>query len=284
MNPILIQGAMDVEVEGYLKAFAPMTEEIIGGYHFYTGEYKAPQGGTYPVVVSKTKIGMANAAAATAIAISTYKPALILNQGLAGAHHPPLKVGDIVLGGGALCINSIKKPLTDGEIDYKNWEHCNFHESDEKIYCNTLLLKALYYTGNVHRFIMTMTVEFMDYDELMEQLRAEDVRVCLGNLGTGDVWNRESQYINHLCETLQSACEDMESYAVYQVAQGFDVPCLGIRIISNNELTHEPYQPEVATQLSDYILSKMEKIATIAPAFELIKKMKKTKETEETTS
>jgi len=32
------------------------------------------------------------------------------------------------------------------------------------------------------------------------------------------------------------------------------VPCLGLRIISNNELTGEPYRREVGEDLQDFIL------------------------------
>ena len=50
-------------------------------------------------------------------------------------------------------------------------------------------------------------------------------------------------------------CEDMESLAAYRVCRRFAVPCLGLRIISNNELTGEAYRREVGEDLQDFLLS-----------------------------
>ena len=47
----------------------------------------------------------------------------------------------------------------------------------------------------------------------------------------------------------------MESLAAYRVCRRFGVPCLGLRIVSNNELTGEPYRREVGEELQEFILS-----------------------------
>lgn len=80
-RPILIQGAIDIEVN-YLIDILENKEEIeIGTYKFFRGYID-----NYPVIVSKTKIGQTNAGASTSIAILKYSPIMIINQGTAGGH------------------------------------------------------------------------------------------------------------------------------------------------------------------------------------------------------
>ena len=76
-----------------------------------------------------------------------------------------------------------------------------------------------------------------------------------GRLGAGDVFNREHDRILWLRARAGQDCEDMESLAAYRVCRRFDAPCLGLRVISNNELTGEPYRREVGEGLQDFILS-----------------------------
>ena len=53
-------------------------------------------------------------------------------------------------------------------------------------------------------------------------------------------------------------CEDMESLAAYRICQRFGVPCLGLRVISNNELTGEVYRRTVGEDLQDFILAVLD--------------------------
>jgi len=86
-RPIVVQGAMAVEVRALVAALEQPTEEHVQGWTFWRGTI-----GGYPVVVSKTSKGMANAAAATATAPAAerYHPVAIINQGTAGGHDPSL--------------------------------------------------------------------------------------------------------------------------------------------------------------------------------------------------
>ena len=88
-GPVVIQGAMDVEVLVLVAALAHPVEERAAGWTFWRGTLDG-----VPVVVSKTLKGMENAAAATALAVERYHPSAIINQGTAGGHDPALRVGD----------------------------------------------------------------------------------------------------------------------------------------------------------------------------------------------
>src|SRR5439155_1700346 len=84
-------------------ALANVSVESLHGWTFWSGTVDG-----YPVVISKTLKGMANAAAATALAAERYHPVAIINQGTAGGHVPDLHVYDIVLGTQAVNLGSFK--------------------------------------------------------------------------------------------------------------------------------------------------------------------------------
>src|SRR6185436_8461517 len=55
-RPVIVQGAMDVEIEKLARSLAQVTEEKIGGWTFWRGTLDG-----YPVIASKTLKGMENA-------------------------------------------------------------------------------------------------------------------------------------------------------------------------------------------------------------------------------
>src|SRR6266849_2452928 len=102
-RPVVVQGAMDVEIRKLAGAIDNAKEEKVGGWTFWSGTVNG-----YPVVISTTLKGMENAAAATALASDHYHPVAIINQGTAGGHQPDLHVYDIVLGTSAVNLGSFK--------------------------------------------------------------------------------------------------------------------------------------------------------------------------------
>ena len=62
----------------------------------------------YPVIISRTEVGLANAAASTTLAIEHFKPGYIINQGTSGGHDPALVRGDIVIGESSFNMGSYK--------------------------------------------------------------------------------------------------------------------------------------------------------------------------------
>ena len=89
--PIVIQGALDSELDLLLNTFTLLQTRKVGSFEFHECIYK-----NRPVVISKTKIGEICSAIATTLAIQTYHPTLILNQGTAGALVDWLNTGDII--------------------------------------------------------------------------------------------------------------------------------------------------------------------------------------------
>lgn len=229
-GPILLQGAMDVETDRTAERLEDRREETIAGFRFWQGRYAG-----LDLVVSRTGVGMVSAAAATALGIQRFAPALVLNQGTAGAHRPDLHVGDIVVGRTCVDIQSVLMPKRGaGEgMEPAAWTLWDFDADTPPT--------AL--EGDAR------------WAERFETAPYAGGRVLPGRLGTGDVFNREHDRILWLRERAGEDCEDMESLAAYRVCRRFGVPCLGLRIISNNELTGEPYRREVGEDLQDFLLS-----------------------------
>ena len=226
-NTILIQGAMDIEVE-YLKEELKINEsKIIAGYEFYVGNINNTQ-----VIVSKTLIGTINATIATTIGITYFKPDIVINQGIAGAHKSDIHTGDIIIGEKCCNINSYsmpKKAKGDGSNSLE-WEP-NKRAKDVKVANEDLTM--LFYNSLKNNF---------------------NNKVYKGTLGSGDAFNREIDRIKWISSRFNTLCEDMESIGVYSACSQFDVPCIGIRIISNNEITGEELDEEQAINLQKMLL------------------------------
>lgn len=232
IGPILIQGAMDVETDRMVGRLEDRREELIAGFWFWYGRYAG-----LDLVVSRTEVGMVSAAAATALGIQRFAPGLVLNQGTAGAHRPDLHVGDVVVGRTCVDIQSVLMPKRGaGEgMEPAAWTLWDFDADTPPV-----VLK-----GDAR------------WAERFEAAPYAGGRMVSGRLGTGDVFNREHDRILWLRAQAGEDCEDMESLAAYRVCRRFAVPCLGLRIISNNELTGEPYRREVGEDLQDFILSAL---------------------------
>ena len=55
-------------------------------------------------------------------------------------------------------------------------------------------------------------------------------------------------------------CEDMEANAVYTVANQFNVPVIGIKIVSNNEILGESYERSAGAKSQEFSYELIKKI------------------------
>lgn len=243
LQPIVIQGALPVESERMASKLDNVSVETVGGWKFWKGTYKG-----YPVIVSKTRMGMSNSAAATALAIERYQPIAIINQGTSGGHDPALKVFDIVLGKYTTNIGAFRTPrlpigggsnslawteafdvLPEDESDPEPIAIRKF-EGDQQLLIAAHKAKTFYSKGNV--------VE--------------------GTIGSADVWNNELDRIQFFHNNYQTSVEEMEAASVAQIAHQFNVPFLGIRILSNNITNNGSYNPATGEACQDYVLDVVE--------------------------
>lgn len=221
-EPIAVQGAMDVEVSALLDAMGDYKEEKYGNFSFYVGEIE-----DIPVVVSRTEVGMVNAAASTTLLIEKYHPKAIINQGTAGGHDPNIHVFDTVIGTEVMNIGSFRSEhLDEGQgMKPEKWIHMttDIREADGE----TKEYAALPSDEKLVEAALSVADQY-EYGEVVE-----------GKIGSADWWNREIDRIHWFHEDFGTSAEEMEAFAVAQVAHLQDVPFLSLRTISNSEVTDD---------------------------------------------
>lgn len=238
MKTILVQGAMMREIEQLTENLPEGKKTKYNGYFFYETSLNNTQ-----IIISQTKMGIMNACIATQLAIEKYQPDLVINQGTAGAHVRDLTVGDIIIGETAVYINSIRTPAR------KKGEGSNAMD---------------WHPGNSSSFIINADPQLLQLVGKFSSQISYDGKIICGRLGSGDLFSKETDRIDLLHSQLGELSEDMESVAVYKVCQTFDVPVIGIRVISNNEITGNEdveKQFEIAeTKLQKYILQLLHRL------------------------
>jgi adenosylhomocysteine nucleosidase len=75
----------------------------------------------------------------------------------------------------------------------------------------------------------------------------------VGVIASGDTWNSELDRIKDLHDRFGTTAEEMEAAAAAQIAGGFQIPFLGIRVVSNNITNGEGYDPKVGEACQDYV-------------------------------
>lgn len=238
--PVVIQGALDIETDHMISKLKNVKTKTYGGWQFWEGSYQG-----YPIVISRTLMGMSNAAAATTLAIEHYHPKAIINQGTSGGHDPKLNVFDIVLGAESENISAFitpKKSLGEGSNSLA-WDksfnllpknnspeeetrHLRF-QADAKLLAAANQIKTTYTQG----------------------------KVVEGVIGSADVWNNELDRIQYFHQNYKTSVEEMETASAAQVASLYKVPFLGIRVLSNNITNNGQYNPGTGAACQDYVLN-----------------------------
>jgi adenosylhomocysteine nucleosidase len=240
LRPVVVQGAMDVEVRKLAAALANVSEERVQGWTFWRGTLDG-----YPVIVSKTLKGMSNAAAATALAAERYHPAAIVNQGTAGGHEPQLHVYDIVLGTYAVNLGSFKTAYrTAGRgSDFQEWTPLDLTRSDGSAGNDPQARRMRRFKGDER--LLAAAVSVKD--------RYRKGRVVEGVIGSADLWNSELDRIQRLHDQYGTSVEEMETASAAQIADLFQIPFLGIRVLSNNITNDGAWDPKTGEACQEYV-------------------------------
>ncbi|TCL76304.1 adenosylhomocysteine nucleosidase [Hydrogenispora ethanolica] len=235
-RPVVVQGAMNLEMQALVAALKNPKEITYGGWTFWQGTI-----GNLPVVVSRTEVGLTNAAAATTLAIEKFQPRAVINQGTAGGHDPALQRFDIVLGQKSIHFGKFKSNHADSGrgIHSENWIPENV-----KIRVNG---QEKEYPG------------FAGDPELLKIAQGvagtyTHGKIVSGVIGSADEWNRELDRIQWVHQKFQTSVEEMETASAAQVAAAYGVPFLGIRILSNSEPRNQDWDPKAGAYCQEYVL------------------------------
>ena len=242
VRPILIEGAMNTETEILIKALKNPVAYREMNYMFVAGTYK-----DYPVVIVRTEIGLANAAASTALAIKKFNPVAVINQGTAGGHDPAVQIGDIVIGERSFDYAALKSSYTQAGagIDLTQQENIGTYAYDA---ASGKFQAYEYFSADKTLF------------DIAEKISADhkEFNVAIGTIGTANSWLNSVDYINFLNKTYGSSCEEMETNAAAQICQNAGVPFIGIRVLSDNIMLSDKYEPEIAQVAQSFVLLVVE--------------------------
>lgn len=233
-KPVLLQGAMELEVAVLREALENVQEVRQGDFLFWTGKL-----GKQQAVVSRTGIGTAAAAAATALGCTLFQPALVLNQGTAGGYPVDLEPFDLVVGerwfnGNALYQSRYGK---DSYLDLAALEG----ESKESEF-----------TGD-RPFFHPCDREAVRWLDSWRTAYTRG-RVVLGTIASADRWNDCPDTIRDLEANTGALCEEMETAGAGDIAGRMGIPFAALRVISNNNRTRRPFDPETARAVQEWVL------------------------------
>ena len=234
ISPIMIQGAMQSEIDLYLKEM-DLSKFEINGCVFYEGTYK-----NTPIIISKTKIGEIASAISTTVGIMTFSPRFIINQGTAGAMSESLNVGDIVIGKDVFYLSQFSTAI-DKETDPLNpWKKDGYCSVDNE----TFNYKA----------DETLLNSILNLDCI------KDKNIHIGTICSGDVWTKDIKQIKENNARFGGLCEEMEAGALYFTANQFGTPAISIRVISNNEITGAPFDVTSSEKMQRLILDMVDEL------------------------
>ncbi|QWU13453.1 adenosylhomocysteine nucleosidase [Paenibacillus sophorae] len=219
-----IIGAMDEEIKLLLEQMEHSEAVVKAGITYYKGSI-----GRNSIVVCKSGVGKVNAAVTTQIMIDTFGAQKILFTGVAGALHPELEVGDIVIS-----------------------SECMQHDMD---------VTALGYARGIIPYQETSVFpadpELVQFAE--KACRDLGVRYVTGRILSGDQFIASHESVAMLREQLGGACAEMEGAALAQVCQMNGIPFVVIRSMSDKadgsaNVSYAEFT-EIASRQSHQILS-----------------------------
>lgn len=197
-NTVGLMGAMQEEIELLLAGMDNVKQHTYAGIHYAEGDIYGQH-----VVVCQSGVGKVNAAVTTQMLIEKFGVSKVIFTGVAGAVHPELEIGDIVVSTTCVQHDMDVTPLgfKRGEIPYQE----------------------------VSAFPADLNLISMA-EKACEQLA---VPLRKGIVLSGDQFIASKETVKRLYEELDGACVEMEGAAVAQVCYMNDVPFVILRGMSD---------------------------------------------------
>ncbi|MNO66936.1 5'-methylthioadenosine/S-adenosylhomocysteine nucleosidase [compost metagenome] len=191
-------GAMDEEIKLLLERMENQETKVKAGIQYYIGNILGKS-----VVLCKSGVGKVNAAVTTQILIDSFGVSRVLFTGVAGAVHPELNIGDIVISSSCVQhdMDATALGFSRGEIPYQ--ENSVF-QADTAL--ALLAEKACNELGQ---------------------------KYLIGKVLSGDQFISNAEIVAKLREELDGACVEMEGAAVAQVCVMNATPFVIIRSMSD---------------------------------------------------
>lgn len=231
---LLVACAMMKEAEVFINSLDNVKDIKIANFSFYEGIYDECR-----IVVLVSGPGIIDMASGLTIGINKYHPSCIFNYGVVGGIGNNIHQGDVIICNECLNIGSYMTcSLCKGEgVDINKWDFITFTDGgiDEFLVwkCDNKLLSLI---SNIKN----------NYD---------NGNVFVGRIGSSDSWDKEYDKLVMLRDKYDIICEDMECISVYQVSNMFDIPCLSVKVVSDNAILLEYYDKSVLDKSKDFIIN-----------------------------
>jgi adenosylhomocysteine nucleosidase len=182
---------------------------------------------------------------ATVLAAERYHAAAIINQGTAGGHQPDLHVFDIVLGTESVNLGSFKTGYrgTGEGSRVTDWNPLDLMRSEGSAGQDPNARTMRRFRGDAGLLAAARGVRD----------RYKKGQVVEGVLGSSEVWNSELDRIQYFHDRFGTAAEEMETASAAQIAGLFEIPFLGIRVLSNNITNGGAYDPQTGEACQDFV-------------------------------
>ncbi|MBO8165182.1 MAG: 5'-methylthioadenosine/adenosylhomocysteine nucleosidase [Brevibacillus sp.] len=195
-----IIGAMDEEIALYQAAMKKTTSSVRAGITYWEGILAGQN-----VVLCKSGVGKVNASVCTQILIDQYQVDRVIFTGVAGAVHPELEIGDIVVS-------------TD----------CLQHDMD---------VTALgFQPGQIpyqEKWVWEADAELVRLAVRAGETIGGESRVIEGRILSGDQFLADREKVKRLYEQFSAHCTEMEGAAVAQVCAMNEIPFVIVRSMSD---------------------------------------------------
>ena len=229
---------MNIETDALVRSLKKPVVYRYDNYLFVAGTYR-----NYPIVVSRTEQGLANAAASTLLAIEKFNPIAVINQGTAGGSDPAVHVGDIVIGAKSIPSSAIytqQSPAGAG-VDYTAQE-----------------MRGVFAYDRVDQVFKRRGEFFADKTLLNIAKKVADSEkeftVTTGTIASADWWMSWVDYVNFLREKYGITASEMETVSAAQICHNANIPFIGIRVISDNDINDEDYRFDVSDRSQKFTM------------------------------
>ena len=228
MKTIGIIGAMSEEITYLKEKIEIVTTKNIIGLDFHVGKYC---GNSIVLVISG--IGKVNAAVCTQVLIDHFGVDYIINTGCAGAIHPELGIGDILISTDAVQ-----------------------HDMDVSALGDPI--------GTIPRVKADQMRVNMAHEAAAEP--SENYHVILGRVASGDKFIGTKEGKEHIKRYVQGDCAEMEGAAIAHACWLNRIPFVIIRAISDSadeqaNMSYEQFVLLAAKRSSELVEKILEKLA-----------------------
>jgi adenosylhomocysteine nucleosidase len=212
-------GAMPEEINNITEILDDKKTIELGGRTYYSGTIHGVR-----TVVVFSRWGKVAAATTVATLIIHFGITELIFTGVAGAIHPDLKIGDIVIGHKFYQHDLDARPIIrQFEIPYL--KKLYFECEPQRLYVAEKIIDDLFTKKHLERVI---------HREELDQFGIEQPKLMIGDIASGDKFFSSSADKMNLTQMLPSVlCVEMEGAAVAQVCYEYGVPFTIFRTISD---------------------------------------------------